>query len=126
MELEGTQNNDLLRELRSIVTGDSSGQQASEYLCDEPKQFFYAHSPDATAWYREQQEKRCIHISEIVQILRTTKVQQFRGKYYNDGKFCALAIMHEKYGWDRNYAFRYEFSHQQLVIMLRAYPKNGR
>ena len=66
MELEGTQNNDLLRELRSIVTGDSSGQQASEYLCDEPKQFFYAHPPDATAWYREQQEKRCIHISEIV------------------------------------------------------------
>jgi hypothetical protein len=66
LELEGTQNNDLLRELRSIVTGDSSGQQASEYLCDEPKQFFYAHPPDATAWYREQQEKRCIHISEIV------------------------------------------------------------
>jgi hypothetical protein len=75
LELEGMQNNELLSELQSIVTGDSSVQQGAEYLCDEPKQFFdTSYSPDAVTWYREQQEKKRIDISEIVQILRTTKV----------------------------------------------------
>jgi len=43
---------------------------------------------------------------QIIQILRTTKLQQCRGNYINERKFCALgAIMHEKYGWNGNYHF---------------------
>jgi hypothetical protein len=33
--------------------------------------------------------------------LRTTKVRQCKGKYYDDGKFCAVgAAMHEIYSWN--------------------------
>jgi hypothetical protein len=68
--------------------------------------------------YRKQQEKKRIDISEIVQILRTTNLQQFRGEYYEDGKSCAVGtIIHEKYGWNRDCAIEYESSLQQLVAL---------
>ena len=61
-------------------------------------------SNSSSPWCREQQEKkRIIDISEIIHILRTTKLQQCKDSWYNTKKFCAIgAIMHEKYGWDGN------------------------
>jgi len=56
---------------------------------------------------------------QIIRILRTTKLQQCRGDYINETKFCALgAIMHEKYGWNGNYHFGFNQLYQELVTIL--------
>ncbi|MBV9176933.1 MAG: hypothetical protein JO327_00835 [Nitrososphaeraceae archaeon] len=48
-------------------------------------------SNSSSPWCREQQgKKRIIDISEIVQILRTMKLQQCKGSYYNAKKFCEI------------------------------------
>jgi hypothetical protein len=120
LELEGMQNNGLLSELRSIAAGDSSVLQGAEYLCDESKQFFDTfYSQDAAAFYRERQEKKRIDISEIVQILRTTKVQQCRGKYHNDRKLCTWAIKHENMaGMELTIVKHYISNRLQYYVMM--------
>jgi hypothetical protein len=49
--------------------------------------------------WRTTRKEMC-DVSEIIQILRSTNVNQCKGQYYDDGKYCATgAAMHEKYGW---------------------------
>ena len=117
-QLSGMQNEEMMiTKSKSRVSDNSRGEQlAAGCLGHEPKQFFDASFLlDAALWYRKQQEKKFTHICEIIQILRTTKLQQCRCNCYNNGKFCALgAIMHEKYGWNG-----YEPSaYQQLNTLL--------
>jgi len=103
-------NRDEAHTRRPWVTGSVCGEP-------KPKQFFYS---SCSPWCKEQQEKKRIAISEIVQILRRTKLRQQRGTLYHAGKFCALgAIMHEKYGWDGDYAdSRYRSAFRQLSTTL--------
>jgi hypothetical protein len=114
------QNEEMITKPRSRVSENGSiGQEVSGYLGHEPKQFFdTSFLQDASLWYGKQQEKKHTEISEIIGILRMTKLQQCRGKYHDHGKFCALgAIMHEKYGWNGfDYPFEHKsFAHQYLV-----------
>jgi hypothetical protein len=102
-QLEEMQDKEMLHGLGSKVSSNSCEQRFLEYLLNEPKQLFdTSTSPrDGEAWQGEQLEKNRANILEIIQILRTTKVRQCKGKYYDDGKFSAVrAVMHKIYGWN--------------------------
>ncbi|MDQ3967145.1 MAG: hypothetical protein M3275_01970 [Thermoproteota archaeon] len=109
---------------KSRASDNSSGQQVAGWLDPESKQFFDTTSYllHAKSRHRKPQEKKWIDFSEIIQILRMTKLQQCKRQYHNDGKFCALgAILHEKYGWNGfSNPFGYESSspRQQLLTIL--------
>jgi hypothetical protein len=97
-QLEESQDKELLNGLGSIVSSNNCEQQFLEYLLNEPKQLFdtSTSSRDGGAWYGEQLEKNRVNILEIIQILRSTKVRQCKGQYYDDGKFSAAgAVMHD-------------------------------
>jgi hypothetical protein len=92
------QDKELLHGLGSKVSSNSCEQQFLEYLLNEPKQLFdTSTSPwGGEVWQGGQLEKNRANILEIIQILRTTKMRQCKGKYYDDGKFSAVgAVMHE-------------------------------
>ena len=103
-QVSGMQNEEMMiTKPKSRASDNGRGQQvAAGRLGLESKQFFdTSFLLDAALRYRKQQEKKYTEISEIIEILRMTKLQQCRGKYYDHGKFCALGlIMHEKYGWN--------------------------
>jgi hypothetical protein len=113
-QLSGMQNEEMITKPKGRVSDNSRGQEVSGCLDHEPKRSFdTSFLQDDSLWYRKQQEKKHTEISEIIEILRMTKLQQCRGKYYDHGKFCALgAIMHEKYGWN---GFDYSFEHKSFV-----------
>ena len=97
------QDKEVLHGLGSKVSSNSCEQQFLEYLLNESKQLLdtFTSPRGGEAWQGEHLEKNRANILEIIQILRTTKVRQCKGKYYDDGKFCAVgAVMHEIYGWD--------------------------
>jgi len=71
----------------SRVSDNGSGQQVARCLCDEPKQFFNdSRSLDRVVEHLKQQEGKSIQISEVIHILRITKVQQCIDNY--NRKFC--------------------------------------
>jgi len=56
--------------------------------------------------WRTTRKEMC-DVSEIIQILRSTNVNQCKGQYYDDGKYCAAdAVLHEKYGWNGDWIVR--------------------
>ncbi len=117
------QNEEWISKLESTVSDESSEQQFARCRSDLPTDFFNTSCLlDTALHYVKQQEKKRTDICEIIQILRMTKLQQCRGKYYDNGKFCALgAIMHEKYGWNGsdNSSLGYGTSvHQQMATIL--------
>ena len=96
-QLEGMQDEEHLYERSNRLVRDSGRVQVTGSLRREVKQFFYT---SCSPWHGERQEMNRIHISDIIQLLRTTKLQQCRGIYHHGRRFCTLgAIMHEKYGW---------------------------
>jgi len=123
-QLSGIQNEEMITKPKGRVSDNSSiGQEVSGCLDHEPKQFFdTSFLQDPSLWYRKQQEEEYTEISEIIGILRMTKLQQCRGKYYDQGKFCALgAIMHEKYGWNGfDYPFEHKSSAYQYLVKISA------
>ena len=107
-EPERVQNEEPLNEPESIPMRKSMGEQLDEYLYANLKKHYF------DAPYTLDGE-----FYQIIQILRTTKLQQCRGDYYNNTKFCALgAIMHEKYGWNGNDDIGFDLLRQQLVTIL--------
>jgi hypothetical protein len=107
-QVEGFQNEDPLNKLESKPRRKSMGEELDEYLYDNLKKhcFDTPYTLDGEFY-------------QIIRILRTTKLQQCRGDYINERKFCALgAIMHEKYGWDGNYHFGFNLLHKQLATIL--------
>jgi len=95
-QLSGMQHEEQISKPESGVSDNSSGQQ-----------------------YTKQEENKDVEISDIIQILRTTKVQQLRGNFHYREKFCALgAIMHDKYGWDGVNSLRFNVIRQQLRRIL--------
>jgi hypothetical protein len=107
-EPERVQNEEPLNELKSKPRHKNIAEQVDEYLYANLKKHYF------DAPYTLDGE-----FYQIIQILRTTKLQQCRGHYYNNRKFCALgAIMHEKYGWNGNDDFGFDLLRQQLVTIL--------
>jgi hypothetical protein len=105
---ERVRNEEPLNELESNPRRKSMGEQLDEYLYANLKKHYFdtPYTLDGEFY-------------QIIQILRTTKLRQCRGHYYNNRKFCALgAIMHEKYGWNGNDDFGFDLLRQQLVTIL--------
>ena len=101
------QDKELLTGLESKVTNNELKNCFCSY--NELKRLFDTSSPsgDGEAWYGEQLEKKCVDVSEIIQILRSTNVKQCKGQYYDDGKYCAAAaVLHGEYGWDGDWIVR--------------------
>ena len=97
-QLEEMQDKEQLNGLEVKDQATATNNSFSKYLINESKQLLdtFTSLQDGEAWQGEQLEKSRANISEIIQKLRTTKVRQCKGKYYDDGKFCAVgAVMHE-------------------------------
>lgn len=108
--LEWLQNEEPLSELESKPRRNSKkDEQVGKYLHDNPKEqsFDTPFTLDGEFY-------------QIIQILRTTKLQECKGSYHNDDrKFCeAGAIMHENYSWDGNDNLGLELLSQQLTTIL--------
>ena len=115
-QLEGLQKNEEpLNGLESKPRRKSMGEKLDEYL-EELDEYLYAN---LKKHFFDTPYTLDGEFYQIIQILRTTKLQQCRGHYYNNRKFCALgAIMHEKYGWNGNDDFGFDLLLQQLVTIL--------
>ena len=125
-QLNGMQNEEeMITKPKSMVSHYSKvQQQVARWLDPESKQFFDTTSYllHAKTRHGKPQEKKWIDISEIIQILRMTNLQQCKRQYHNDGKFCALGvIVHEKYGWNgfgNPYGYESLSPGQQLLTIL--------
>lgn len=107
--LEKVQNEEPLSEFESKPRRNSrEREQVSKYLHANPKKQFVdtPYTVDGEFY-------------QIIQILRTTKLQQFKGSYHYDDKFCVVgAIMREKYGCNGNDNIGFGLYRQQLIRIL--------
>ena len=107
-QVEGFQTVEPLSELERKARRKNIAEQVDQYLyANLKKQYFDTPYTLDGEFY------------QIIRILRTTKLQQCRGDYINERKFCALgAIMHEKYGWNGNYHFEFNQLYKELSTIL--------